>query len=494
MKRELLRMDHVSLIRNGEALLDNLNLQIFAGEIMGLLTGRDKGHDQLISLLCQNLPISFGTVWYDGRTVNSYSYSDGSANRVYVIEQTSHLVKGLSVVDNLFVLRKGFKKYWINERVLRDQAEAFFQENEIQINIRKRVSALTPLERCLIELGKGLLSGCRLIVIDNPGNFLSQHELIHFQNMLKKVRNQGISVLYVGNHHQELFRIADRTSLLYDGQIIKVFERDEMTDEQMAPYITDWFVPDKETVSDAEEGILHFHSVFTEQLHGLGFVLHKGECLTILDMDNQISEDVLELLTGKKDCTQGRITLEHKPYSKEQAADYLNAGIAVIPKDCTESLLFRERTYMENLTFLLDRKLKKSVIPGRIYKSIRNEYSSLVGDVIDETTVGNLPLSQQIALVYHRIRLFHPGVLVCIQPLAKGDMFVRMQILALLREILRGGTAVLIITSNISDTLDISDRLMVVENGKCTVAYEKSEFEFEWYKNAKYIKSKDCPP
>ncbi len=232
MKRELLRMEHVSLIRNGEALLDNLNLQIFAGEIMGLLTGRDKGHDQLISLLCQNHPISFGSVWYDGKTINRYSYSDGSFNRVCVIEQTSHLVKGLTIVDNLFVLRKGFKKYWINERILQNQAEAFFQENGIPISIRKRVSDLTPLERCLVELGKGLLLGCRLIVVDNPGNFLSQHELIHFQDMLKRIQKQGVSVLYVGNHHQELFRIADRTSLLYDGQIIKVFERDEMTDEQ----------------------------------------------------------------------------------------------------------------------------------------------------------------------------------------------------------------------------------------------------------------------
>lgn len=120
MKHELLRMDHVTMIRNGDTLLDNLNFQMFAGEIMGLLTGRDKGRGQLIDLICQNLPISFGTVWYDGKIVNSYSHSNGNTNRVCVIEQTSHLVQGLSVVDNLFVLRKGFKKYFINERILQE--------------------------------------------------------------------------------------------------------------------------------------------------------------------------------------------------------------------------------------------------------------------------------------------------------------------------------------------------------------------------------------
>lgn len=477
MRRELLRMDHVSLLVNGEALLDGLDLQIFTGEIMGLIAVRDRGCDQLIRLVCQNIPISFGRVWYDGRTVNSYSHSDGTANRVYVIGQMSHLVEGLSVVDNLFVLRKGFKKYFISKRVLREQAEAFFKENQIQVDLRKRVSALTALERCLVELGKALLMGCRLVVVDNPGNFLSQYELTRFQEMLRLVRERGVSVLYIGNHHQELFRIADRLSLFFDGRVVKVFEQDEMTDEGIAPYIRGWVVPGGRTDPEQEDGVLHFHSVHGGDLHGLGFVLHRGECLTILDMDNRIAGDVLALLTGEKSCKKGRITLEHVLYTRERAADHLKAGVAVIPKDCTEALLYRERSYMENLTFLLDRKLGRSILPGRFLRSIRKEYGSRVGEIIDSASVADLPLEEQIALVYYRIMLFHPRVLVCIQPLARGDMYLRLKIIALLREIVQAGTAVLIITANVSDTLMVSDRLLVVEGGTCAAVYEKDRFD-----------------
>ena len=121
-----------------------------------------------------------------------------------------------------------------------NRRSAFFQENGIHVDISKRVNALDPLERCLVELGKALLLGCRLIIVDNPGNFLSQHELPEFQRMLRKVRDDGVAVLYIGNHHQEVFKIADRTSLFYDGQIRKVFERDEMTDRAIAPYIMEW--------------------------------------------------------------------------------------------------------------------------------------------------------------------------------------------------------------------------------------------------------------
>lgn len=476
MKRELLRMDHVSLLRNGETILDNLNFQMFTGEIMGLVGKNNKGHDQLIDLICYNHSISFGTVWYDGKIVNSYSHSDNSANRVFVIGQKSQLVEGLSVVDNLFVLRKGFKKYFINERILCDQAEKFLEENGISVDIRKRVAGLTPLERCLVELSKAILSGCKLVIVDNPGNFLSKHELAEFQRMLKRLRDREVAVLYMGNHHEEVFRVADRTSLYTDGQIYKVFERDEMTDEAMAPYITDWHINGPNPEQESEEGVMHFHHVYAGSLRNLGFVLNKGECLTILDVDNRIAEDVAGLLTGSLTCERGRITLEHELYTPAKAARYLDEGIALIPQDCVERLLFWDRTYMENLTFLLDRKLKKSILPRKIFRSIRSEYEAVVGKAVDETNIANLQFQEQIALVYYKMQLLHPRVMVCIQPLAKGDMFTRMKILELLRGILAQGTAVLIITTNISDTLDISDRLLVVEKGSCTAAYEKNEF------------------
>ena len=477
MKRELLRMDHVNLESGGERLLDNLNFQIFSGEIMGLVSRSLKGHDQLIGLICYNRPITSGTVWYDGRIVNSYSYSDGGANRVCVIEQKSHLVEGLSVVDNIFVLRSGFRKYFINERVLCDQTERFFRDNGIQVDITRRVNALTPLERCLVELGKALLLGCRLVIVENPGNFLSQHELPQFQQMLRKIREDGVSVLYIANHHQEVFRIADRTSLFYDGQIRKVFERDEMTEQAIAPYITEWLDTSPMPDLEYEDGVLHFHHVRAGSLNGLQFVLHKGECLTLLDMDNRIADDILELLTGGCECARGRITLEHELYSPQRAERYLDEGVAVIPKDPVERLLFPPRTYMENLTFLLDRKLGRSLIPSRIYRSIREEYAPLAGAAIDETNIMNLSLEEQMSLIYYRVQLLHPRVLICIQPLARGDMLCRRKILSLIRESLLQGTAVLLITTNVSDTLEISDRLMVVENGACTAAYDKAEFD-----------------
>lgn len=164
-------------------------------------------------------------------------------------------------------------------------------------------------------------------------------------------------------------------------------------------------------------------------------------------------------------------------YTQKKAGNYLNEGIAVIPADGVNRLLFLEMSYMENLTFLLDRKLKKGLIPGKIYKSIHSEYLPLVGPVIDAPCVRDIPQEDQFALLYHKMNLLRPRVMICIQPLAKGDMFCRMKILNALREIQKQGTAILMVTSSVSDTMDISDRLLVVEQGKVAASYDRSEFK-----------------
>ena len=196
--------------------------------------------------------------------------------------------------------------------------------------------------------------------------------------------------------------------------------------------------------------------------------------MTILDKENKIAGDMMDLMTGKKRCRSGWITVEHVTYTQKKAADYLDEGIAVIPADGVNRLLFLDGSYMENLTFLLDRKLKKSLIPGKIYRSIHSEYLPLVGPVIDAPCVRDIPQEDQFALLYHKMNLLRPRIMVCIQPLAKGDMFCRMRILNVLRQIQKQGTAILMITASISDTLDISDRLLVVEQGKVAAVYELS--------------------
>lgn len=452
MRNEILRMENITLEENGEIYLGNLNFYILRGEIMGLLVADQKGSRQLIDLICTNGPIQFGRVYFEGKLVNQYAHSDLSENRIYVIEERGRLIDSLTVSDNLFVMRRGFKKYIINNKVLDGQVNRLMSEMGLSIDPQKRVSSLNAFERGIVELLKAKLMGCGLVVLDRVSNFLSQKELQRFQDVIRDFAGQGMSFLYIGNHHQEVFRTSDRTALFNQGIIRKVFEKEEMADNALDPYAISFDLSDSQNRVPEKAAVLEFDRVRLEEGSALSFSLHRGECLMILDQDNQTWETIAKVLSGEHAIAGGRILLEKKPYVVVEPTDFLTAGIAVIPDDPVERFLFRDMSYMENLTFLLDRKLDKL--------SVRERYG----------------------LAYYRIHLLHPKVAVCVQPLAKGDMYCRRYVLDLIQELKNSGISVLILTSNLADNMDVSDRMLVLQGGAIAAEYGRDEFDkVGWY-------------
>lgn len=482
MRNEILRMENIMLEENGEIYLNNLSFYILQGEIMGLLVADIKGSRQLIDLICTNGPIRFGRVYFEGRLVNQYAHSDLSENRIYVIEERGRLIDSLTVADNLFVMRRGFKKYIINNKVLDSQVNRLMSEMGLSIDPQKRISSLNAFERGIVELLKAKLMGCRLVVLDRISNFLSQKELQCFQDVIRDFAGAGMSFLYIGNHHQEVFRVADRAALFNQGIIRKVFEKGEMTDDALDPYAISFDLSDSQNRVPEKAAVLEFDRVKLEEGCALSFSLHRGECLMILDQDNRTWEMISRVLSGEAAIAGGRILLEKKPYVVVEPTDFLTEGIAVIPDDPVEHFLFRDMSYMENLTFLLDRKLRHGRIKSSYLRSVRREYQPKVGACIDAMNIDMLSVQQRYGLAYYRIHLLHPKVAVCVQPLAKGDMYCRRYVLDLIQELKNSGISVLILTSNLADNMDVSDRMLVLQGGTIAAEYEKEEFDkVGWY-------------
>lgn len=476
MKEEILRMENITLKEKGEFYLDNLNFHVLKGEIMGLIVSDAKGSKQLIDLICHNRAIDFGRVYYMGQMVNHYSHTELSDNRVYVIEERSRLIENLSVADNLFVIRKGFKKYIINNRVLNGQVTRLMEEMGVDISPDRRILSLTSFERCIVELLKAKMMGCSLVILDHVSDFLSQVQLKEFQQIVREACNRGVSFLYVANHHQEVFRIADRAALFAKGMILKVFEQDEMKEDALLPYSISFDMSGEQTRDLQEEAILQFDEVVLKGSAPLSFYLHGGECLMILDNDNCMWEDLVQVFSGERGWEKGTIILQGNAYKGEEPVDFLKQRLAVIPDNPIETFLFRDMNYMENLTFLLDRKVRFHLLKKSYLNNVRKEYFPLVGTSIDEQQIDNLDAKQKYGLAYFRIHLLHPRVAVCVQPLAKGDMYCRRYVLDLIQMFKNSGIAVLIVTSNIADNMDVSDRMLVLQSGKNTIEYSKGEF------------------
>lgn len=477
MKEEILRFEHVTLQDGQETVLDNLNFYILKGEIMALIALRDKGKREFLLLMSQNLSIDYGKIYYDGKQVNSYTHSDQTMNKVSLIQEKSGLIDSLSIADNIFVMRKGFKKYMIKERTLEAQVIRFMEELGVSMNFARKVSSISQRERVVIEIAKAILSGHRLIIMDNISNFVNQSQLAAVFKLIRELKKRGISFLYVCNHHEEGFRIADRGLLFMDGRIHKVLETDELTDRNIKPYIIPFPTSHFNRIFEEGDYILGLHHVRCGHMRDLSFSLKRGECLTVIDMDNKIPVELTALLTGQTEVEEGCLEFDGNLYGKIEAREFIDRGLVVIPPEPVERYLFYEMSYMENLTFLLDRKIGKNCIKNAYIKSIRREYEPLVGTCINVGDIRTLDKKELYSLVYYRIRLYHPKLVVLIQPVAHGDMYCRKHILDLIQSFRDMGISILILTNSVSDNLTVSDRLLIIKKGEVMAEYHENQFD-----------------
>lgn len=476
MKKELLRFENVAKIVDGAVYLDNFSFYMCQGETVGFVSTNDRGEKELLKLLSRNLPIDSGRIYFQGKLVNSYLNSDSSRNKIYIVGQKSSLIDALTIADNLFVMRSGFKKYVINERVLQAQAELILRQMSAHIDLNKRISRLTTMERITVEAAKAYLMGCRLLIFLYPDQIISQVEYEKFNGLLHKVKDRGMSSLYFCHHHRILFQACDRIAMFSNGRIKKLFQREQFTDEDFAHYILSFEGYQSPVRGGTRERMFELKNAAGLFMNRISLGADRGECITVLDSDYRVTDELMEILTGEKTDYTGSIICSGMDMRKI-GRDYLDSGLVILSDHPTETFLFREMTYLENLCFLLDRKIKKSRLKQAYISSVRNEYHKTDGEVVDEKDITALTLKEKYGLVFNKLRLFGPRVLVMKKPFAYGDMHCRKYILERIKALKESGTCVILMTNYITDCLYISDRIDVIREGKNVVSLKPDEYD-----------------
>lgn len=477
MKKEVFRLERVTQIVDGVTLLDNFNLHIFQGEVMGLVCINAHGKEALIQLLCQNVPIHYGHVYFQEALVNNYEHSSMSMNKVAVIEKQSRLVEDLTVADNIFVLRRGFKKYMIDSKMLNTQFERFTEELGIDINGDELVSNLSFFEKCVVEILKAVVTDVKLIVIRDISNFVSAADLKKIHELIRHYSECGISFLYICNHHEEAFKICDRISIMENGKVLKVLSKKEYRDEMITPYTLDFSGIDSPQLHmTGVHGILKFENVSTENIRDMSFTVEKGECVVLLDMNNSSIGDILELMMGEMKPLSGNILLDGCCCTNKPSL--IKKEVCIIQENPIQSMLFQEMSYIDNLCFLVDKKQPYPWINNNMRRSIIQEYEKLAGEDIYVNDISNLSPASLYNLIYYRVHLYHPKVVFCVQPFSGADMYLRHHLVDLINQLREKKITVIILAVNLSDSLVVADRLMVIEQGKLQKEYGSSEFHF----------------
>lgn len=472
MKQEIFRMERVTYAEQGVRKLENFNLQINAGEVMGLIPVNAHGKNAVLKLLQNNLSLYDGYIYYGGELVNSWRGAVKKNNRVSVIQAKNRLVGGMTVADNIFVLRQGFRQYLLQTSLLKKQLLPFMQDIDMDISAEIRVEKLSAFERVVVELLRAVVGGYRLIVLDEISIFVSESEMKKLCRIVRHYTEQGFSFLYISSHFEEIEAICDRTGFLCNGRLQKIVQKRDMNRKNLRECLEGY---DKNVWGYPESS--HRHKIGQEiflswempDITGgetYSFRIREGECVTLQAKDNQILQSCISFLTGEDSVLTMDGRLRKITADKE---------ISVVSASPTATMIFPEMSYMDNLCMGLARRMPVVWRGHKIRTSIRREYADTLGEDVFERSVEELSERQKYQLVFTRITLQRPRVAFLIQPFMGADMPHRRFIWEMLELLLDRGTALVLLSVNPLDTWLVAQRTLKMDAQG--ISEEKEELE-----------------
>jgi len=197
MLEELLRIENGIIEKNGHELIKGLYLQVFKGEILGLISDNIREKQCILDVLYGSVSLDYGWVSFDEKRILNYEASQVLKNKIAIIESKSKLVNNLTIAENIFVIRGGFKKYFVHKKLLYEQAAGLLSEFKLDIRPELYVGQITPLERCMVELVKAYATGHRLIVCSDLTSFLSSTDVEKVIQIILWLKKRGIGFIII---------------------------------------------------------------------------------------------------------------------------------------------------------------------------------------------------------------------------------------------------------------------------------------------------------
>lgn len=479
MRQEIFRMERVTYMEKEVIRLDNFNIQVYRGEIMGMLSVNVHGMSAFLKLLQTNLPLYDGYVYYGEEMVNSWKEAKRLHNRISIIGAESCLVENLTVLDNVFVLRQGFGQEIIRTRLLEQQLAPFLKDIQMDIPADTRIAELSVFERVVVELLRAVVLGHRLIVLNEMGNLMSYEELDKLHEILHHYAEQGYSFLYICPHFEEIAMVCDRSVKFSNGRIFKVTRKEEMEKETMRLYseteeydrMIRYRMEKRRKNEPEKKEVLRFDGICAEYVKNIRFSVYEGECLIIQAQDNDIFHEMKDLVSGNIKPESGEILIDGIKTRMDG-----NPKMAVIQELATKSMVFPELDYMNNLCISLSQRVPSIWRRRHIRNSIRQEYGPILGEVVFFSQVSQLSEKQKYQMIYTRILLQKPRIVFCIQPFHGADLSHRMFVWKMMEMLLNHGIAVVILSLNLSDALSLADRLLIIDRAGYEEEILKKDF------------------
>ena len=461
----LLELHDIQKNFGGVPALKQGNMQVDVGEVHALVGENGAGKSTLMKIVAGMLERDAGIMRWQGEEVHLQRPADAHAIGISMVHQESLLAPHLTAAENIFLGREAVNGPLIDERRMQRETSALIEEHNFPLDARRRVEELGPAQKQLIEICRALHSASNLLIFDEPTSSLSETETAEVFRIVKDLRARGIGIIYITHRLDELREVADRITILRDGDTVHSGDFSEVTTEEIVHHMVGREVSriyEREPLDPGPE-------MLRVDLPGARFTVHAGEIVGIAGLMGAGRTELCQTLFGITPAEEGSIQVEGRTVEIRSSSDAVNAGIALITEDRQKTGLALELPLRANVTLAnMDAVCKAGFVLSSAEANVAEDSLKRlrIRAAGIEQPAGRLSGGNQQKIVIAKWLFRDARVMLFDEPTRGIDVGAKAEVFALMDELAREGKAIVMVSSELPELLQVADRILVMRDGE----------------------------
>jgi ribose transport system ATP-binding protein len=479
---ELLEISGVGKSFPGVRALHDVSFSVGAGEVVAVLGENGAGKSTLMKILAGVQMPDTGSIRLEGAPVQIHSVEEGLSLGIALIHQELNLATNLSIGANLFLGREPVKRGLIDEREIELRSRKLLGRVGLDLDPATLVGNLSIGRQQLVEIAKALSTNARILIMDEPTSSLSQGETERLFEVVKDLRQNGVSILYISHRLGEVVELADRVVVLRDGENAGELAREEINHDRMVSLMVGRDLAQFYAHQPHPPGevVLSVSGLRTpaHPSHGIDFELRAGEIVGMAGLVGAGRTELLETLFGITPAVGGTVIVEGVPRTLVNPRAAIAAGMALVPEDRKQQGLILEMAVADNISLAsISRDQRAGFLNFAAERRITEEMTERmrIKTPSSRQIVRFLSGGNQQKVVLGKWLAMKPRILFLDEPTRGIDIGAKREIYALMEDLAKQGVAILFVSSELEEVIGMSDRALVMHEGRLAGALKREE-------------------
>ena len=479
--KPIMTLRHISKRFGATQALDDVSLDIYPGEVQALIGENGAGKSTLIKIMTGIHQPDTGEMRIDGEPIKVRNSQEAQAYGIAAIYQEPMVFPDLNVAENIFISHRNFGPI-VRWKQMYQRADEILRQLDIRLDVRQPARGLTLAAQQAVEIAKAISLDARVLIMDEPTASLSAHEVHQLFQLVDRLRKKGVAILFIGHRLEEVFEISDRITVLRDGKFIATHDADSVTTDQVIQEMVGREVEEFFAKTTAEMGapVVKVENLGKEGVFsGINFEVRAGEVLGFAGLVGSRRTDVGLALFGIEPADEGRILLEGEEVHIKSPKQALELGVAYMSEDRRQLGLVLAMSITTNITLPtlksylnglgLVQKQKEKSVAEKFKERLSIRTPSL------ETPVAQLSGGNQQKVMLAKWLNASPKLLILDEPTRGIDVGAKADVHQLVDELARQGLAIIVISSDLPEVLSMSDRILVMREGRQMGVFSRDE-------------------